>query len=134
MSCLQTSCQTECSGGDSEACNTCAETNCSAQLDACDWNPTGTTGCMGLNDCLSTCSAPDTSGGGSAATCPTQPGLLCYNDCFGSADQDAIDKLFAYLDCVWGNCETECSGNDQQACQTCVQNNCSTEGMACQND
>jgi len=134
FSCMSTNCPTECGqGGTQEGCNTCLETNCSSEMDACDWDPQGATTCTGLSTCLNGCSGTIPQGTGTPQDCTTNATILCYGDCFGDADQDAIDKFFAYNECYWDNCETACQGTDEE-CSQCIQDNCSAEGTACQND
>jgi hypothetical protein len=139
-SCLETNCSgsDQCgSGATQEQCNACIEANCQSQVDACGWAPSGTATCSELGTCLSGCAAPNMDGTGNASTCPTDAGLTCYDECHGQADQDAIDKFWDYQGCYFDNCadttacQTDPNGTE---CNQCVEDNCSTEGMACQND
>ena len=143
MSCVQSSCSTECgSGGDQAACTTCIDTNCSTESDACDWGPAGTGGCIALNNCLNACDQPLESGTGT--TCPdiegANAGVGCYQDCFQAASESSADALFALIDCIFEvACETECGPNGNQTdCDNCQQaamgagGACETEAGACQ--
>jgi hypothetical protein len=134
VSCLENNCYYECTSGTSEECSTCAQTYCSYELNACDWDPTGFDSCVDLNNCLNTCSSVITDGSGSAAICPTQSGLICFDDCFGGADQDAIDKFYDYNSCYWDNCEYDCADPNSTTCDTCIQTYCQTQLDACVND
>jgi hypothetical protein len=138
MSCVSASCSTECgSGGTTEGCNTCVDTNCPTQLDACDWGLGGAGGCISLNNCLVACTT-DPLATGTATTCPSETGnvgLYCLQDCFDAADQNAYDLLMAAIDCINENCETECgAGGNQTDCTNCQQTNCSGPVGSCQSD
>ncbi len=139
-SCAQSSCATECgSGGTSESCNTCVDTNCSSQMDACGWDSTGSTGCLDLNTCLNACD--DYLQTGTATTCPdldsANAGLGCIQECYNDASSTGADALGALVDCLFDDavCGTQCPGTD---CTTCQQTamasggDCYTEATACQ--
>ncbi len=129
--CVFANCETECTGSDNAACDACVDANCQSQIDACDWNSTGTAGCITLNNCLSGCSGTLQQGGGNASTCPSHPLITCYNECYGNASQQGADLLDAFIDCVWDQCETECTSGTEQECQECYQAACAAEMNAC---
>lgn len=145
--CLSTNCSSECgSSGTQAACSTCIDQHCSAENAACDWGGTGSAGCMTTYGCLAGngstiqgCAQPASSG--TAATCPSDAGMLCYQDCFAATDQTSMDLLFAMNDCIvaatdtGGACKTDCDTDPAgQACTTCIQTACGSDISACQSD
>ncbi len=136
VNCWSTSCATECgAGGTQEACRTCINANCSAESNACDLGPAGAGGCWTLMDCLRACPALPAEGSGSAATCPDDEGLVCWNDCFTASDSTGVNLFIALNQCVADNCATECApGSPPATCQTCAQGACMPQIAACQRD
>jgi len=133
ISCLQSQCSTECGGSDNNACNSCLDEKCKSQLDACDWAPAGNGGCSALNTCLNGCPNMAAAGSGTAQTCPSDAGLVCVQGCFSNSSQAGNDAFFAILDCVQTNCQDPCIDNyNQQNCQDCETQHCSTEIGNCQ--
>jgi hypothetical protein len=134
VECVNQHCADDCVDQTSELCGICQDDHCSTEYKNCSWDPGGTDTCVMLNMCLGSCPVPIIDHSGDAQSCTTEPGILCYDDCFNKADQDAIDKLMAYQDCYLQNCEVACSSEDPPDCGQCVSDNCESEGMACQND
>ena len=140
--CLQTSCPTECAidGGSQEACSACTDLNCATEMDACDGGSVPKdqgSGCYTLIMCMQGC--PGLASSGTSVTCPNDPGMLCYNDCFQSADVEAWDLLWGFNDCIIeecndecieADCDTECAVPSSTACSTCMQpcTDCQTTG------
>ena len=133
--CINNNCTEDCQDLSSEQCKTCQEVNCGAEVDACDWDSVGSYSCVELSNCVVDCPPPAEHQSGDEQSCPTDPGIVCYNECFGKSNQDAVDKLMAYNECVWANCKIECASNPgDQACTDCIMAHCEAEGMACQQD
>ncbi len=133
VTCMRNSCNTECSGNDNEACNNCLDQHCQAELDACDWETTGTGGCQAFMSCSNNCPQMAGQGSGNAQTCPNDPGLTCIQDCMHQTSQAGFDAYIAIVDCAYAHCQSECIDNyDQNACNTCLGQNCQTEINNCQ--
>ncbi|RYI99508.1 MAG: hypothetical protein EON47_16590 [Acetobacteraceae bacterium] len=70
------------------ACNTCAQSTCCDQIEAC----VNDAGCVALNNCVAKCASND---------------QACQQACAG-ANPDAVPTLNALGECVQGECATEC--------------------------
>ena len=144
--CGQTHCSADCrEGGDANACQSCMHTHCQAEADACDWGGTGTAGCKTTFVCLLGDGAnqpgcPQPAESGTASTCPSDPGLLCYQDCFTATDQASTELLFDMSNCFLaargpgGACEADCADASSTTCTPCIQNACATQINACNAD
>jgi hypothetical protein len=118
--------------GSYDACGGCLSMYCIPEFEACDVYTVGSAGCARLMACLKECPAFIDERGGSAATCPADPGMLCTSDCYRASHRPAVDLLWAYWDCVWMNCETQCDEPEPGApCDECIASHCSAEGDAC---
>jgi hypothetical protein len=134
--CTESNCTSECSGATPEACETCVNANCILQLSECDWEPVGSGVCVDLYNCVAICPEPEQNHTGGASTCPSNPGLVCHQDCYTAADADAVVKMRAWLFCMEEQCYEPCYGpnSDSTDCQNCYMAACSAEVDACQND
>jgi len=136
QACIDGNCSTQCAGGTPQDCESCVNSSCAFHLGQCDWEPSGTGICMDLYNCVAVCPSPTKDHSGNAAVCPTNEGLICYQDCYSAADEDAVNKMLAWLYCMENKCYDECYGPDSsgQDCQDCYLVECSAETSACQND
>lgn len=102
----------------------CANGLCRSQMEACGYNAQGASNCNETINCLS--SGPDIPDGtGSAATCPSDPGIVHQHDCFHEAEPQVEDYFDAIVFCQLDNCYQECfegtAGND---CNNCISQFC----------
>ena len=109
--------ETNCSDNidnDNDSMTDCADADC-ANDPACQGGG-GELSCMGIIYCLNCCNQQD---------------RACLQACMGAGTQNAQTALDALGTCQRQNCGTECSGNDNQACQTCMEQHCQSEMDAC---
>lgn len=96
----------------------CMLTDCKAEYEGClgaDW---GTDGCMAIMTC--------------ANGCGSNQG--CIQGCLDAASYEGLVTLFEVQGCLMDNCQAECNGTNQQACQSCATSKCMSEVMACQSN
>lgn len=109
--------QSECAAAQSDqaAYSLCLLKQCKTSYEGCFGANWGTSGCLATLQCASACS-----------------NQTCQQDCFNAASYDGLVTLMEMQACLSSKCSTECSGTDQNACQTCATTNCATEVTTCQ--
>ncbi len=133
--CVAANCGTQCGSGSTEQeCSSCLGLHCSAQIDACDWGYGGSTGCWTFMDCIADCSGSIPQGTGNADTCPENPTLHCFQDCFYSTGRNSVELYYAIFDCIDDYCDQHCADMGSAACQQCYEAYCSSQINACSND
>lgn len=91
----------------------CIVENCGAQWTGCV-GPWGTNTCIGMTQCAQGCADG-----------------ACQVDCLVSGSQAGQIALWGVQACLEANCGN-CNPTDQQCLQTCAEQNCMNEMMACQ--
>ncbi len=115
--CANPTTETNCSNNvddDNDGFTDCSDTDC-ANDPACQGGG-GQLSCVGINACF--------------ACCP-QTDQACVQACMGAGSSTAQQNLQAIIGCMQQNCSTQCSGNDQNACNQCLEANCQAEMDAC---
>jgi hypothetical protein len=73
--------------------------------------------------------------GGTAEICRDDPGILCHDACFESADFEAITLYDQWVRCLADACGGLCSPvAGAQDCIDCALSNCQAETLACYDD